>query len=164
MRKGIFAAGVILFALLGAGVARAESQAADSVAHAVELYGAADYEEALVVLDRLATSAVSTDDVTSVQQYRAFCLLALGRSSDAELAIAILVKANPSFVLSDAAVSPRVRTTFNDVRLKVLPVVLQQQYEAAKSAFEKRDFARAAAGFGTVLSVLADPDVAAIAG
>jgi TonB family protein len=164
MGKGTFAVGVILLALLGAGAVRAQGQATDSMARAVELYGAAEYEEALAVLDRLATSAVSPDDVTSVEEYRAFCLLALGRSSDAELAIATLVKANPTFVLSDSAVSPRVRTTFNDVRLRILPTVVQQQYEAAKSAFEKRDYAKATAGFVTVLRVLADPDVAPIAG
>ena len=51
------------------------------------LYSSAAYEDALAVLDRLSTTAGSLPDRFAINQYRAFCYLALGRPSDAERAI-----------------------------------------------------------------------------
>jgi hypothetical protein len=132
----------------------------DSLAVARELYSAAEYETALGMLDRLRTQAASADVLAPIEQYRAFCLVALGRPSDAEQAMAAIVKADPSFTLSDAGLSPRLRAAFRDVRSRTLPQVIQQQYDLAKAAFDRREFAPAAVGFAGVLRLLADPDVA----
>jgi protein TonB len=43
-------------------------------------------------------------------------------------------------------------------------MIVPQQYAKAKAAFDKKDYAAAAAGFGQVLTVLADPDVSQAAG
>src|SRR5207245_3208948 len=94
-------------------------------------------------------------------QYRAFCLLALGRAADAEQAIEAVVTAEPSYNPSDSDASPRVRSAFTTVRRRMLPVIIQQKYGQAKAAFDRKEFAAAADGFGQVLVTLADPDVVA---
>jgi hypothetical protein len=57
-----------------------------------------------------------------------------------------------------------VRTAFSDVRRRLLPTIIPQQYAKAKAAFDKKDYATAAAGFTDVINALADPDVAQAAG
>jgi TonB family protein len=153
------AAGLILVCL-PSGAAGADT-AADSLALARDLYGAAEYESALGILDKLRGGTASGEQAASVEQYRAFCLMALGRASDAEQAIAAVVHADPTYLPAEAAVSPRMRSTFRDVRARTLPAVIQRQYDVAKAAFDKRDFAVAAVAFAGVLRVLNDPDVAA---
>src|SRR3972149_5714031 len=60
--------------------------AQDSLTAARELYSSASYEEALAVLNRLRASTVPGvpgEESPAIEQYRAFCLLALGRSDEA---------------------------------------------------------------------------------
>src|SRR5437867_3452149 len=56
--------------------------AQDSLVVARDLYTAAAYEDALKVLDGLKVSQQSAADSRSIEQYRAFCLIALGRKAD----------------------------------------------------------------------------------
>src|SRR5207247_1639951 len=65
----------------------------ESINAARDLYTAAAYEDALALLDRLRASAHRADDSRYIEQYRAFCLLALGRTTDAERAIEAVVTA-----------------------------------------------------------------------
>src|SRR5438477_4357780 len=81
----------------------------DSLATARDLYSAAEYEDALMLLNRLRSAQHAPEDGKTIDQYRAFCLLALGRASDAEQAIAAIVLAEPSFQPSRTDVSPRIR-------------------------------------------------------
>src|SRR4030095_8712674 len=87
----------------------------DVVGPARDLYASARYDEALAVLNDLrpadATSAVS--DRKSIEQYRSLCLLALGRVTEAESAIAAVVNADPSYLPGEAEASPRVRAAFS---------------------------------------------------
>jgi TonB family protein len=136
--------------------ARVDAQ--ETLATARELYSAAAYEDALRVLDRLESGS-QPEDQLAIHQYRAFCFLALGRTSDAERAIETVVSTSPSYHPSGGDVSPRVRAAFSAVRQRVLPSVVQQTYAQAKRAFDRKDFASAAAGFGQVLDVLADPQI-----
>jgi TonB family protein len=125
-----------------------------------ELYASAAYEDALVALNRLRSSDHPPSQSPIIDQYRAFCLLALGRATDAEQAIEAVVTADPSYHPADSDVSPRIRTTFADVRRRMLPVIIQQKYTQAKAAYDRKDYAAAANGFGQVLATMADPDVA----
>jgi TonB family protein len=131
----------------------------DSLATARDLYAAASYEDALAVLNRLGTPAGVSGDGRAIGQYRAFCLLALGRVTEAEHAIEVLVAAEPSFHPSDADASPRIRSAFSDVRRRMLPVIVQQQYAQAKAAYDRKEFGVAADGFKQVIGVLNDPDL-----
>jgi tetratricopeptide (TPR) repeat protein len=136
--------------------------AQDTLAAARELYASAAYEDALAVLNRLR-APTSRDEGRTIDQYRAFCLLALGRAAEADTAIEAVVTAEPSYRPADADVSPRVRTAFSDVRKRMLPVIIQQKYAQAKAAFDRKEFAAAADGFSQVLSLMTEPDIASAA-
>src|ERR1043166_3096338 len=133
----------------------------NDIAAARDMYASAAYEDALALLDRLRGSQRPSAEARIIEQYRAFCLLALGRAGDAERAIEAVVAAEPSYHPSDSDVSPRIRTAFADVRRRMLPVIIQQKYAQAKTAFDNKEWPAAAAGFSQVLVSLADPDVAA---
>jgi tetratricopeptide (TPR) repeat protein len=151
----------VLAAVLTFGVAGAAA-GDDSLNVARELYASANYEDALAMLNRIRTPAGAADD-RAVERYRALCLLALGRSIEAQKAIEIVIAAEPSYHPSDSEVSPRVRSAFSDVRRRMLPAIIQQKYGLAKAAFDRKDFITAADGFGQVAEMLNDPDVGAAA-
>ena len=132
----------------------------DSLSAARELYAGAAYEDALVILNRLRANVVGADDARAIDQYRAFCLLALGRASDAERVIEAVIKGQPSYQLTDGDVSPRVRAAFAEVRRRVLPTIVQQWYASAKASYDRKEYGAAVSGFTQVLDVLTDPDVA----
>jgi hypothetical protein len=154
-------ASVVLAAVLTLGVAGVAA-GDDSLNVARELYASANYEDALAMLNRIRTPTGAADD-RAVERYRALCLLALGRSIEAQKAIEIVVAAEPSYHPSDSEVSPRVRSAFSDVRRRMLPAIIQQKYGLAKAAFDRKDFVTAADGFGQVSEMLNDPDVGAAA-
>ena len=133
--------------------------AENTLAAARDLYAAAAYEDALTILNQLTEGSHGPDEERAIQQYRAFCLLALGRTADAEQAIAAVVAVQPRYQPSEGDVSPRVRTTFAEVRRRVLPTVIQQQYAIAKSSYDRKNYAEAAERFNYVLEVLNDSDI-----
>jgi tetratricopeptide (TPR) repeat protein len=135
----------------------------NTLATARDLYAAAAYEDALVILNQLSEGTHGPDEERAIQQYRAFCLLALGRTADAEQAIAAVVAVQPRYQPGEAEVSPRVRATFAEVRRRVLPTVIQQQYAVAKSSYDRKNYAEAAERFSYVLDVLNEPDVRPVA-
>ena len=153
----------VIPALVVAALAVGSAAAQDSLPNARELYASAAYEEALAALNRLRASVVTAEDGSTVERYRALCLLALGRPAEAQDAIAAVVTASPWYVPAEADASPRVRSAFSDVRRRLLPAVAQQAYAGAKVAFDRREFQAAAGGFAEVLKLLADPDLAAAA-
>jgi hypothetical protein len=152
--------GTILAAISLAIFLPRQSAAQDSFTAARDLYSAAAYEDALNVLDRLAAMNTPPTDRFSINQYRAFCLLALGRTSDAERAIEAVVSDRPLYHPGDGEASPRLRSAFTTVRQRMLPTIVQQKYAQAKVAFDQKDYANAELGFGQVLDALADPDLA----
>jgi hypothetical protein len=144
--------------VFGGGVAFAQN---DSLSAVRDLYASAAYEEALNVLGTMPSAPRSTDESRTMEQYRAFCLLALGRSTEAERAIATVVEGQPAYRPVDNEMSPRVRAAFVDVRKRLLPTIIQQRYADAKAAFDRREFMAASQGFQQVLDLMNDPDVAA---
>lgn len=125
-----------------------------------DLYASARYDEALAVLNGLQPSDGVTSDRKSIEQYRSLCLLALGRGTEAESAIAAVVTADPLFMPGEADASPRVRTAFSDVRQRLLPEIAATRYAAAKAAFDRKDFASAELQFRNLLALLNDPQMA----
>jgi tetratricopeptide (TPR) repeat protein len=138
--------------------------AQDSVAGARDLYAAANYEEALAMLGRLDSANTEAADRMAVNQYRAFCLLALGRMSDAERAIEAVLTVDLLYRPEDAFMSPRLRSAFAGVRQRILPSIVQQEYTRARTAYDRGDYPSAVAQFDRVLKALADPDLGAAAG
>jgi TonB family protein len=132
----------------------------ESLSAARDLYASAAYEDALAVLNRMPSANRPADEARTIEQYRAFCLLALGRTSEAERAIEAVVTDEPLYQPA-SEVSPRVRTAFTDVRKRMLPAIIQQEYAKAKSTYDRKEFASAATAFSRVLDVMADPAAAA---
>ena len=128
------------------------------LAAARDLYASARYDEALAVLNGMRP-AESTDR-KSVEQYRSLCLLALGRGTEAEGAIAAVVTEDPLYQPSEADASPRVRAAFTEVRQRLLPELVSSRYAEAKASFDRKDFALAEQQFKHVMSLLEDPQMA----
>jgi len=141
--------------------AGAQAQTPSDISAARDLYASASYDEALTLLNRLHNGASSPTDARAIEQYRAFCLLALGRPADAQQAIEAVVTADPNYHPADGDVSPRVRAAFSEVRKRMLPTIIQQKYAQAKAAYDRKEWATAASGFSQVLVTLADADVGA---
>jgi len=131
----------------------------DSLTAARELYASAAYEDALNVLSKMPADRPA-EETRAAEQYRAFCLLALGRNGEAERAIEAVVQSAPTFRPSDTDISPRMKAAFVDVRRRMLPSIIQQKYTNAKSAFDRKQFEAAASGFAEVLTMMGDPDAA----
>jgi hypothetical protein len=136
----------------------------DSLSTARELYASAAYEDALAMLGRLNTNGLRTEDGRVADQYRALCLLALGKTTEASQAIESVVAADPAYHPTDGEVSPRVRAVFSDVRRRVLPGLVQQKYASAKTAYDRKDYGTASLTFGQLLQLFDDPDLAGAAG
>ena len=84
--------------------------------------------------------------------------------TEAEQAIESVVSADPFFHPADSDVSPRLRSAFAAVRIRILPAIVQQEYAQAKAAFDREDFTEANARFERVLRALSDPDISLAAG
>ena len=135
----------------------------DALTRAKDLYASAAYDDALAVLDQLKLDS-SSPDVVEAGQYRAFCLLALGRSDEGRKAIAGIVEADPLFQPAETQMSPRLVTVFRDVRKQLLPRIVQQSYAEAKAAFDRKELEAAAIAFDRVLLLPNDPDLPASSG
>ena len=159
LRRGCRAG--LVAALIVAAVETVGTQ--DSLTAARDLYASAAYEDALAVLNRLRAGDHSADDARSIEQYRAFCLLALGRADEAERAIEAVVAAQPSYRPSESEISPRLRSMFTEVRRRMLPAIIQDRYARAKTAFDRKEYSAAAQGFKAVLEMTGDPDLGAAA-
>lgn len=132
------------------------ASAQDTLARAKDLYVTAAYDEALVLLGRLHQGAAA-EDATEIAGYQVFCLLALGRTEDANRAIEALVKSDPLYRPSEATASPRTRAAFDDVRKGLLPRIVQEMYDKGKASYDNKDPQAAVAQFDRVLEILNEP-------
>ena len=120
-----------------------------------ELYASASFEEALT---RLSTME-ETVPIEQAEQYRALCLLGLGRTSEAQRSLERMVVANPLYTIPDSEVSPRLVTMFRDVRKRLLPSAARDLYMEAKTNFDGKRYAPASTQFRELMSVLDDADM-----
>jgi TonB family protein len=125
-----------------------------------DLYASARYDEALAVLNGLQpTNDGGGSDRKSIEQYRSLCLLALGRGTEAESAIAAVVTADPLYMPNETDASPRVRSAFSDVRQRLLPEIASLRYAAAKAAYDRKEYATAEEQFRDLVNLLNDPQM-----
>ena len=130
---------VILGLLLAAVPAVLAAQ--DPLRAAKDLYASASYEEALTTLAGIEPSAAEI--ARQVDMYRAFSLYALGRTAEAETVAESLIRREPLGELDEAA--PRIEAMFQDVRKRLLPVLIRAEYRTARTdlAEKKPDSAKA---------------------
>jgi hypothetical protein len=150
---------VLLFAASGGQQAADQPGApapAGDLARARLLYAAASYEEALAVLPQEPMPG----EADEVDRYKALCLLALGRTTDAEQALERLVTRSPRFQITQED-SPRIVELFREVRRRVLPLRAESLYRRAKADFDDRLYAQAAEKFAEAADIMGDPDVGA---
>jgi TonB family protein len=137
--------------------------AQDSLEAARQLYASAEYTSALSMLNALSAVDTPREERRAIALYRTLCLLAVGRSQEAERAIESMVSADPLYRPDADEIPPRMRTAIAETRKKMLPSILQEKYKDSKAAFDRQDFSRAAFGFKEMLDGLADPDISVAA-
>jgi tetratricopeptide (TPR) repeat protein len=137
-----------LLVVAGADICAAADQ--EALQKIKALYAAAAYEDVLAVITTLPSEA----RVQPIDQYRAFCLIALGQTKQAQEAIEALIAADPSYAPDPADISPRVVDVFNATRQRVLPAVTKRLYLEAKVALDRKDRDAAIARFQELLRVI----------
>ena len=131
------------------------ASAQDTLQHLRDLYASAAYEDALAVVTRLDAG----EPTPEVEQYRVFCLIALGRTAEAERAVEDVIKTSPRYRPESADASPRIQELFSKVRRRLGPSLVKARYVQAKSALDRKDRDAAVAQFEEMLKVADDPDV-----
>lgn len=152
MRRIALLATVVCLAV--SSTATSSAAASDELARAKDLYRSAAYDEALIALEQIAGES-SGAIRTEANEYRLFCLIALDRKVDARAAIESMVNTDPFYQIGSQA-PPRVRAMFKDIRQSLLPGLVQREYAAAKTSFDRED-PEAAVQFDRVLNLLEDP-------
>jgi len=138
-------------------VCAASAAAQDTLAPVRDLYASAEYEQALATLAGLRPGA-DANGVVEMDRYRVLCLIALGRSIEADQVIESIVHADPLYQPRPSDAAPRVRAAFSAVRRRVLPAVVRSLYADAKGAFDRKAFPEAIEGFEKTLRVIDNLD------
>ena len=152
--KTQFAKTLFLVLMLSA-VPFAVAAAQDVLEEAKAQYAAAAYEEALTTLTRV--DAAPAANKLEVEQYRAFCFIALGKIPEAERAVASLVAMDPKYVPSQTVASPKVLQLVSEMRRRELPAVARKLLDEGRSAYKEKQFATAQSAFSLLLHLLDDP-------
>ena len=156
---------LLVIVVVGVLATAAPARAQASLNRAKELYAAANYDEALSMLNALGTSIISDDrDAAAVAMYRVLCLVAVGRNAEVDQAIERLVSQHPLYRPPSDELPPRMQKAVSSARIRLLPSMVQRRYEESKTAYDRGDFASSSVGFKWVLTALSDPDIAYLAG
>ena len=124
------------------------ASAQEPLKKAKALYDAAAYEDALTILTPV--------DMPEAQQYKALCLLALGRVQDAAGAVEKLVAAQPTFEPSAQDVPPRFVTLVSDTKRKLLPALARRAFNEGRDLFRNGSREEAMSHFNLVMTLTSD--------
>lgn len=127
----------------------ATASAQEPLTKAKALYDAAAYEEALTLLAPV--------QAPEAQQYKALCMLALGRTQDATGAVETLIAAMPTFEPSAEDVPPRFVTLVTAAKKKLLPGIARRTFTEAREQFRKGEREAATKKFDLVLTLASSP-------
>jgi TonB family protein len=137
---------VLLICLAGAATAAAQ----ESLQTVKDLYASAAYEEALAVVSRLRREPAQPE----IEQYRVFCLIALGRQDEAQKAIETLLTADPLYAPDPAETSPRVQERFKQTRQHLIPDLTKRMYSEGRAALDRKDRKEAVSRFERLLAFI----------
>ena len=140
--------------LLCWGVLISGAPAQDHMARVEELYDSGAFEEALAELETFAFARGEDTLAIEPAEYRILCLLALGRSERAQHEIERLILRYPMYRPDPSMFSPTVRTTFEAVRRRFLPGIIENHYVAAIRGLDEKHYGAALLRFDLVLSLL----------
>lgn len=148
----------LVLVTLAASPARGQTQ----MASVRELYAAASYEDALSALANVNGGDPAT--TIEAEQYRALCLLAIGRQGEARASVKRIVEQDPLYSPVEADVTPKIATLFAETRRELLPGAARKEFAEAKTLYEQKEHAEAVVRLERVVRITADPAVAAVAG
>ncbi len=120
-----------------------------AVVAAKDLYTSAAYDAAL--------TALAGDESQQAQEYRALCLLALGRTDEAKRVTEALVTAHPEFTVSDEETPPRFVALLADTRRRLLPVAIRRLFSEGREKFQAKSYGEAREQLQRVLALAGDP-------
>ncbi|HEY1306531.1 MAG TPA: TonB family protein [Vicinamibacterales bacterium] len=125
-----------------------DAAAQEPLAKAKALYDSAAYEDALTILTPV--------EAPEAQQYKALCLLALGRSKDAVGAVERLVTAEPTFEPSAQEVPPRFVALVSDAKRRLLPTLARRAFNEGRDQFKNGSREEALKSFDLVMTLTSD--------
>jgi TonB family protein len=135
----------------------------DSLTAAKDLYASAAYEDALSTLTRLTEGGGAAPDIArQVDEYRAFCLYALGRTGEAESVAETMIRREPMMKLDSPDVSPRLEVMFSTVRKRLLPSLIRERFKSARTALEQKNLSEAEPQLAEAKLMIADAEKLAI--
>ena len=140
---------IILCGIVAVFFVAATAVAQETLAKAKALYDAAAYEEALTLL--------APEQVPEAQQYKALCMLALGRSQDATGAVETLVSVTPTFEPSADDLPPRFMTLVAEAKKKLLPGIARRTFTEGRDHFRNGDREQALRKFDLVMTLTSSP-------
>ena len=130
------------------------ARAADEpLADAKALFAAASFDGALAALDRLDSANGGRPEAL---EYKALCLLALGRSADAQRITETLVTTVPTFAPADADLSPRFIELLTETRRRMVPVIARKLFADAREQYRAKNHADARRTFEQVVTLASD--------
>lgn len=140
-----------------------------SIDRVKKLYETAAYDEALGELDQIfqqdPAQVQTSQELRAVQQYRALCLLALGRTVEAEATIDRMIATDPDYQPDPNETAPRLVSMFYRARSRVVPMLARRQYESGRALYDRHQYAEAVAEFTSVIArldgITVDPSTAA---
>jgi TonB family protein len=112
-------------------------------------------------------SVNGTDTATAIEaeQYRALCLLAIGRQGEARASVRRIVQQQPLYLPAEAEVTPKIAILFTETRRELLPGLAKKEFADAKALYEREEHEQAADLLDRVVRITSDPavrDVAAL--
>jgi TonB-like protein len=135
-------------------------EATDPIAQARQLYYSTYYEEALGAIAKVPIDRLSSGQVLVAREYRAMCLLALGRSREADTVIEAMLRTDPLYRPAIRSAPPMLQSAFIRVFTRVMPSLAREQFKRANAAFDSKRFGEAAAGFDAVARFVKAADAA----
>jgi TonB family protein len=135
----------VLCAVVVSLCAVATISAQEPLTKAKALYDAANYEDALTTL--------ATVREPEAQQYRALCMLALGRVRDASGEVDSLIASAPTFEPSAEDVTPRFVSLVSEAKKKLLPGIARKSFNEGRELFKSGDRAEALKKFDFVVTL-----------
>jgi tetratricopeptide (TPR) repeat protein len=144
---------VLLTIAASISLAPAARAADEPLSDAKALFAAASFDGALAALERLDAANAAQPEAL---EYKALCLLALGRSADAQKITETLVTTVPTFAPADADLSPRFVELLTDTRRRIVPTVARRLFADARDQYRSKNAADARRAFQQVMTLADD--------
>src|ERR1041384_4235153 len=125
----------------------------EPLSDAKALFASASFDGALAALERLDAANAAQPEAL---EYKALCLLALGRPADAQKITETLVTTVPTFAPAEGDLSPRFFELLTETRRRIAPTVARRLLADAREQFRAKKTADAQRAFEQVMTLAGD--------